>query len=803
MPTLEDFVMEDDGASEEASVDVAVDANESLQGSGAEAGASSNDDVGHAETTTAMDGASAADAVAAPDTVSSPEGALEHSSTLPGGVAATSDDTSGSSNVLAAMASATSDVMAPPSIDALATAPVDAPNDRVVDSFAAAIEDAVSAPLVPMLTQPIGDASHDQAAAPDASSSIGEAVSAGTGERDTSSDARAATKSAADLLSASLDAGWDSSVSNADPDAPRLAMVSLSDDDLTRPLPASLAIDWDDEGTGAPLRSRGDHPTPTSPPTLDELAAMAAPPSLPGLPDLPGRRPPLAAPVPAGLRRPSDPAFPSAAALPSATSLPPVPVPPPTARRTIPPPSRHGEFAESRAAAPPPRSVGIGPTENTPTIQISPLSADSPLEFTPTVQVQRLKVPAFPMMGSDRDPTLPKQLPPPGPEVDRDPRSPSIPPVAGSVAPPAWRRPPMLQRSQRPWVAGIALAAVAIGALALVLRPRTGNLTVTASASDGSEVKDLSVRVDGVERCTSSPCELKDLASGTHLVSAAAPGYAPGVERALVLESGEHAAHHVTLVTEQRAHSELSVSAIGSNLRVVIDGQDLGAPPVTIHDVAPGTHSVRVLGDSGYYEAYDQSVNVEAGELRSLGPIRLRVLKGRLELTDGPDSEGAYVTVDGRRVGHLPTEIDLSAGDSHEIQARKRGFMDFTRQVVFDGNANQNVEITLTPAEGSAPEPRASYASAPAPVRSSSAAAAPHPAVQASAPAASPGLLDITSTPPSRVVVNGRPMGMTPLHGVRVEPGHQTVVFVNPDLGRRIASANVASGGHAKVGVTF
>jgi hypothetical protein len=798
MPTLEDFVMEDDGASEEAGIDVAVDANESLHASGA----SSSTDVGHVEAATAMDGASAADTAAVPDTQSSPEGAHDHSATLPGGVGAASEDTSGSSTVLAAMASASTDVMAPPSIEALATAPVDAPTDGVVDSFAAAIEDAVSAPLVPMTTQSIGEASPDGVVAPDASSSIGDDVPAGTGERETSSDARAASKSAADLLSASLDAGWDSSVSNADPDVPRLAMVSLSDDDLTRPLPASLAIDWDDEGTGAPLKPRGDHPTPTSPPSLDELAAMAAPPSLPGLPDLAGRRPPLAAPVPAGLRRPSDPAFPSAAALPSATSLPPVPVPPPTMRRTIPPPSRHGEFAESRAAAAPPRSVGIGPTENTPTIQISPLSADSPLEFTPTVQVQRLKVPAFPMMGSDRDPTLPKQLPPPGPEVDRDPRSPSIPPVAGSVAPPPWRRPPMLQRSQRPWVAGIALAAVTIGALAFVLRPRTGDLTVTASTTDGSEVKGLSVRVDGVERCASSPCEVKDLASGTHLVSAAAPGFAPGVERALVLEAGEHAAHHVTLVTEQRAHSELSVSAIGSNLRVVIDGQDLGAPPVTIHDVAPGTHSVRVLGNSGYYEAYDQSVNVEPGELRSLGPIRLRVLKGRLELTDGADSEGAYVTVDGRRVGHLPTEIDLSAGDSHEIQARKRGFMDFTRQVVFDGNANQNVEITLTPAEGGATQSSPSYASAPAPVRSSSAVAS-RPATQASAPASSPGLLDITSTPPSRVVVNGRPMGMTPLHGVRVEPGHQTVVFVNPDLGRRIASANVASGGRAKVGVTF
>jgi len=53
------------------------------------------------------------------------------------------------------------------------------------------------------------------------------------------------------------------------------------------------------------------------------------------------------------------------------------------------------------------------------------------------------------------------------------------------------------------------------------------------------------------------------------------------------------------------------------------------------------------------------------------------------------------------------------------------------------------------------------------------------------------------------VVVNGRPMGMTPLHNVRVDSGHQTVVFVNTDLGRRIASANVSPGGRARVSVSF
>jgi hypothetical protein len=63
--------------------------------------------------------------------------------------------------------------------------------------------------------------------------------------------------------------------------------------------------------------------------------------------------------------------------------------------------------------------------------------------------------------------------------------------------------------------------------------------------------------------------------------------------------------------------------------------------------------------------------------------------------------------------------------------------------------------------------------------------------------------LDVVSTPPANVVINGRPMGSTPLRGVRVSAGPQTVVFVHASLGRKVASTSVAPGGHGTVGVKF
>lgn len=71
----------------------------------------------------------------------------------------------------------------------------------------------------------------------------------------------------------------------------------------------------------------------------------------------------------------------------------------------------------------------------------------------------------------------------------------------------------------------------------------------------------------------------------------------------------------------------------------------------------------------------------------------------------------------------------------------------------------------------------------------------PEPAAQAK--------LNINSIPRANVVLDGRPLGMTPQMGVSVSPGSHTVVFVHPELGRKVASTSVKAGGTSSVGVRF
>jgi hypothetical protein len=298
-----------------------------------------------------------------------------------------------------------------------------------------------------------------------------------------------------------------------------------------------------------------------------------------------------------------------------------------------------------------------------------------------------------------------------------------------------------------------------------------------------------------------------------HLVSASANGLQASADRAVVLESGGQVAQHIALSSEERSTAGLSVAAIGTGLHVVVDGRDVGAPPVTLNDVAPGEHTVRILGADRYYQPYEETVRLDRGEVRSLGPVRLRVLRGKLDLRAGEGSEGAAVSVDGRRIWHLPASIELSAEESHEVSAVRPGYAEINQEVVFDGTAERSVNIAFPGSGGGDqayhPSNAASHAG-PSSISTTTTRtttrglAAAAPAVAApSTGGGGTATLDLSSTPPAAVVVNGRPLGTTPIHGVHVGAGKQTVVFVHPSLGRKVASATVAPGGRAAIGVKF
>jgi len=322
-------------------------------------------------------------------------------------------------------------------------------------------------------------------------------------------------------------------------------------------------------------------------------------------------------------------------------------------------------------------------------------------------------------------------------------------------------------------------------------------LLVSVAGPGGHAIDSVDVFIDGTKRCESSPCLVQGLASGAHLVRASAKGYQETAEQAVAVESGEQAAQTITL-TASGAGTGVRVSALGSGLRLFIDGQEYGELPQTAKGIAPGEHSLKVAG-SDRYEPWEEKITLEEGEMKTVGPLRLRVLKGLATFKAGPGADGARVLLDSRLVPELPATIEVPAGKQLTLVATKSGYSTYKRTISFnDGVAEKTFEITMVEGAEDSPAPPAQAAittrpSGPAHHGGAAKVTEP-PAAKPASDAKGTATLNLNSVPPSNVILNGRPLGSTPKVGVQVTPGPQTVVFVHPTLGRKVVSGTVAAG---------
>ncbi len=367
---------------------------------------------------------------------------------------------------------------------------------------------------------------------------------------------------------------------------------------------------------------------------------------------------------------------------------------------------------------------------------------------------------------------------------------------------------PFERTGRRPIVyaaaAGLALLVV-VGVVALL--PRDGSLVVTVAGAGNKSVSDLEVLVDGKKVCSSSPCQVKELGSGTHLVKVNAPGYQSTADQAVKVASGDEAVLNVSL-SRGGSGTGLNVRAEGSGLKLFVDGKELGPLPQSITDIAPGEHVVKIDGGDRY-EPFEQTVTLSADQAQTLEP-KLKVKKGLATIKPGLNAEGAHVVLvsgnERRPVPQLPLAVEVPVDKPYSIVATKRGFQDFEQRLEFEDNkAERTFVIDMVPPlsndSGRAAPAPASRAPAPA---SKAPAAAPAVAAPAAAkPAAAGGTLNLNSIPVSNVILDGKPLGPTPKLGVSVTPGNHTVIFVHPEHGRKAKSVSVAAGKTVPVVVKF
>ena len=346
-------------------------------------------------------------------------------------------------------------------------------------------------------------------------------------------------------------------------------------------------------------------------------------------------------------------------------------------------------------------------------------------------------------------------------------------------------------------IGAVAALVIAIVVLTIVLLPRQGSVVVAISGPGGRQVDSVQIFVDGKKVCDTSPCVAASLPAGTHFVKVAAPGYATPAPKPVKVSGGEEALVPIELAIGG-AGTGVKVTAEGSGLVLSVDGKEVGPLPQEIKDMSPGEHSIRVAGNDRY-EPYEETVTVVPDQIKVIGPLKLKVLRGLAVIEPGQNAERARVMLvsgdERRTLPKIPLKIDIKTDKTYQLIATRRGFETFETPITFDdGQAERKFVIDLRPEAESEPA---------APSRSTRSVRTPSVSHAAPAAATGKGKLNINSIPASNVLLDGRPLGSTPKAGVSVSAGTHTVVFVNPKYGRKVVSLKVGAGKTATAAVRF
>jgi len=348
-----------------------------------------------------------------------------------------------------------------------------------------------------------------------------------------------------------------------------------------------------------------------------------------------------------------------------------------------------------------------------------------------------------------------------------------------------------------------ALAVFLLGMLALLLtRSRSGSLVVTALGPGHRAVDSVQIFVDERPLCATSPCLISGLKPGTHQLLAKAPGLASPAAQSIEIAAGEEAAVNIEL-----SAAEADVSAGGFRitsgdpaLTLFVDERRVGKLPQTVSGLASGKHWIKLDREDGS-APIEKAVLVRPGELIDVDPFAAKRDKALVTIRLARDSEGASVTLDDAFLLDFPAELEVDPKTEHVLTATKPGYEDFSLTLQLQGETEKVIDVALTPLEGASAH-RARPVAKPAAVRK----VAPAAKATATGPALDPsqGLLNVSSVPPSQIILNGRPLGTTPKTAI-VVPGDslQTIVFVHPKMGRRRAQKFVPAGKERTVSIRF
>ena len=229
----------------------------------------------------------------------------------------------------------------------------------------------------------------------------------------------------------------------------------------------------------------------------------------------------------------------------------------------------------------------------------------------------------------------------------------------------------------------VKLPSGATEALHVELKPAFGALAVL------SDPPGARVLLDDQE-VGQTPLELPHVSSGEHFVTVRLPLHHDWTTTVRI-KDGERLEKVLEL---QPDYGLLTVGKAAVEATVWVDGEDLGAPPITDHALRSGVHEVVVLpAESRAYRKHVEKVVVKPDERLLVAPQTPLRTGSLMVITEPPD---ALVLVDGKEGGRSPLTLEELPVGAREVTARAEGFSDRTERVDVEEGLRRRVRLELS-----------------------------------------------------------------------------------------------------------
>ena len=301
----------------------------------------------------------------------------------------------------------------------------------------------------------------------------------------------------------------------------------------------------------------------------------------------------------------------------------------------------------------------------------------------------------------------------------------------------------------------VAGVLVALGIVLAVVYLRPASTPATGTLSVGTSPAGISVFVDGTAHGV-TPLGV-ELPPGEHVIE-----LRTATERRRIpvtLTAGGQVSQYFEFAGPAQASGELLVRTDPIGASVTVDGQYVGRSPVSVPDLAAGTHTVVLQHDIG---TLTERVLIENGRTASLvvsmGGTQKSAAAGWIRV-DVPADVQVYEN--GRRIGASDLERIMLPVGRHDLEFVNDA-LGFRQQRAVQVTAGQVSQVRLE-------WPRGSMA--------------------------------VNAIPWAEVLVDGLRVGETPIGSITVPIGTHEILFRHPDLGERRQTVTVTTGDTVKVGV--